>query len=1587
MKKITHCSLDYEKLVKGPFTCTDFASLVQSENNPFPNIRIQDYMVLGPFILETDGAFETEYLYEREKVLECDYLSSSGGERALVPFLGKREKNNYYSEEFAKWEKGMIKWDQLRFDTAENERADMFFKTEQRNCVYYASFYVRCEKESDAVICYENSGSLLYLNGELIDSKPYGRTKGIETTGNRVAVTFRAGLNLVMFKIRVGYICDTFDFGMSFCTVYPVLQRHAACGITSPGRTSAYLGTVKKPREVFPFFAGAFGGDCPPVTLEYSAAGYTGKIEIPAMKKGETAWLRYSVPTGKAEKTECISVKLGEAVGSTYVHTLPYCGFEGSELIDSSFHFDTTYHQEQRTYAMGALYITKCMAEKLRDNPRFKAVLSEVDYLHPFCSVFPEYRRVITDAFASHRAEADCFYNQPNDLTSSGEGFIRNLVYGQLYHRDVLGGETPVYSPGDVFGHCNQLSQICSKGGVRVLRWGKTIWGLDAAVRQMSPDGTALINDRCLWRESAMKYGFHASGESSHLASYYAAYPQNEDTSWQDETITKARHSVFSELDLTVAEDDRRTTEKDGVSKLDLSSRDITQHHSGVLLTRTDFKQANRLCENLLITAEKFSAMAALCGARYPEKALDKAWRQVLCAQHHDSVTGTNNEISFIDLMIEYREAAELAADIIKRACTFIAENADAHGEYPIFVFNPHTWKRRDICEITLPLYAESGFVLSDCNGKTYDFVIISKTENALKAYFTPNVPALGYAVYTLKKSDRALSPVSSRDNSDTIENEYYRIRVDAALGGGIVSLYDKKAKREVIADGCDGPANRVVVIREVPDRMETQHEIYTTGQKLFSSDYPATVTCEKNALCEKLTVTVKLDVIATVRQEITLTRGVKRIDMKTVTEDYQARDDLFTLTFPVNVKGGLAVYDDRCAAHIAGKSKNKLSFKTHQHASYSHSRILPSNQWAELGPTLTARVRGRGSFNIGMTSVIRHETKELVLSAETLLTALTKKAVPVTVFPDGEQHSYQKVIHFNEDLTNTDTRFVLSLDGTENLYENKLLSELKEGERQRFTHALSKNGIAVLVTRDCDNIFKKPIVTVLIKAASCEKLTAYIKDLSDSMAPSRAFTLKADVCACALGDADDYGIAIINNGTIACSVEGENMLNMMLFHTADFYGNHGKVTSDGQLVPEQKTHCFTYALYPHDGSYVTAGVYKKAYEFNDGLFSLSEVSVNGKNALPEKISFMECDGDFLITAVKAGGYPLASMKGNIGDITQRGIALRGFEPDGAAGVSKIKLGFSIDSLYGVNLLEEEKTPLHHLKRSFEIHSDACSIDSFSLGARRILPDCDKIIGAQAEPVQPVYVRSWEHDSGSLPMGYMASAGVISRKTEKLDDTTYRMSVSMANNRTDKSISGEMTLILPEGFKASKTVFPYNVEAGGVTEEYFTVTKPSTDAKGVTELRYTDEAQQFFDIYEFGYFNPEVTLTLDGGTVTATLINNTGSALRGELSIASPFESWSVGGFNRCALFGISPRTVPVEIADGERKEYVFTVSETDTSVFKAYWAAVKLMVNGRIHFGFARLAGEHHNRWTHEYWNRAVGENNGSLKKILEED
>lgn len=1577
--------------VKGKAAAVRFEDFLPTPECPEPSRRINDFIVLGPFVLETGGALETEYLYERHKVLDCDYLSDDGGEADMVPFLGLKCRNRYFGPEELEWTKGMQKWDCLRFDTGDYNACDRaLYATEQRNCVYYAAVYVDCRQEQDAVLCYETSGSLVYLNGVLVDNRPYGRVKGLIDYGNQVALRFHAGRNLLMFKIRTGYICDTIDLSMSNCALYPVITKSGSLGITYPMRTGAFVGTAQTPAQVFPAFAGAFG-DVPNGQITVRSGDYEQTHIVGELAAGECACVRLSLPSADTERLTAADIEVCQtgapcSTGHFALTTKVFDGFCGTEHIFSDFHFDTTYHQEQRVYALGAIHILKNMLEKLEKNPRFKAILSEVDYLHPYYSIFPEDRAFMRQMFLLGRAEADCFYNQPNEMTSSPEGLVRNLVHGQLYHRDVLGAITPVYGPGDVFGHPNQLSQLCRKGGCIGVYWGKSILGLDCLFTHVSPDGTGLIHSRGhTSRADAMRLGVGHCHASSNADAKVTAYPREDDTAWMEDTLTHAQFSVMSDFHEGVIRDDETCRRETGSPLIALCSRDISLYHAGVALTRTDLKQANRLAENLLITAEKFAAVACLYGAEYPEKALDKAWRQLLCGQHHDSITGTNNEISFVDLMIEYREAAELAADIVNRATAFLASGVVPRAQgRPVAVFNPHTWDRREPCIVTLPAGKRAAdFVMRDADGRDYP---LQSTGGAVSghtvALFLPRVPAMGYKMYYLTEKSGTDTVREGRDC--VIENAFYRLRVDSALGGGLVSVYDKKAKREVLKNGPDGPANRVVILREIPDRMETQHEFYTTGHKMVSSDFLADIQSVKGENFTRLVSKVRMGTVAVVRQEITLYTGVKRIDFKTVVEDYRDDDDLFTVTFPLDIQGARPVFDDRFAPQVRCESDKKLEFQTHQYAMVSRCQVYAANQWLDYGPTVTLKIKN-GTVNVGMTAIVRAETPSLHAAADTLLTALTKKAVPVTCYPDSTQApASTRLIHFNEDVMNTDTRFVLS-DGTaKNDYEEKLLATLKPARRAAFENALKNKGVATLFARDADNLIHKPIDVMLIKTATPQTMAEIIKSLADELAVSRFATLPATITADKPEVADDYGAAILNTGNLACSVERGGMLNLMLFHTAEFYGNIGNTTGGPELVPEQKTHVFTYALCPHQGSYREAEIYRRGLEFNDPLIAVSDFTPAANTPLPAQKSFLRSSHDFLVTAFKLTGYPMASLRGHHGDVYERGLTIRGFEPHGVTANTKLSFGFDARGACSVDLLDENPQPLPCGKNTLNITAPSHSIETFT-----VMPaeNADRIgaavLGAEKELVQPVYIRSWEHDLGTMPIGYLAMTGVIDRKVRVLDETTFCVDIHLVNNRPDTSAAGHAVLRVPEGWEADTQTVDYDLAPGDYISVPVRIKKPDADAQGLILLGYADDGQEFEDVFEVGCFKPEVSMEIYDERIVVTVTNLTAVTLSGELALATPVETWSVGGHNPFAFADIGPRTMKVAIGPGEQRDYAFAVTPMDFDMFPAYYAVAKLMVNGRLYFAYADRRGPRHNVWAHEFWGELAADG-GSIRKLL---
>jgi hypothetical protein len=1395
----------------------------------------------------------------------------------------------------------------------------------------------------------------MWMNGELFCNEPYGQAKGLRVGMTTKVARLRKGTNLLLVKLRPGYICDQIEFSLQEVRVAPLASAPGvplALGRIRP--TGFFRGSVDAPRQVVEaaLYNTAKVGVNAKVSLSAKALKSEEKTEV-FCEAGRITTVRLALPAPRDRRAAAKAVYRAAVDGKSVEAAMEYETAEppkhdGTVMVLSSFHFDTTYTQEQRVYAMGAFDIMRSYCDLHRQDPYFKSTISEIDYLKPYFDVFPEDRDVLLQVFRENRSNADVMYNQPNEQTCDGEALVRNFLYGQLFHGKVLGQICHAYGPGDVFGHPNQLSQIARKSGCMGVTWDKHIYNFPPFFDHLSLDGSVLPHKR----GGATMEEVHEMG----LSVTTGDIDQTPPSEWHASLMPKYFQATYHDLLSSI----HKEVQSKG-AHLPVTSRDMSLYHAATAMSRIDLKIANRLGENLLVEAEMFATMANLLGAKYPEKALDKAWRQVLCGQHHDSITGTHNEISYVDLVTSYREILELGTDVLNRSLDYLGAGVDAGKEgKTLVVFNPLAWERTDVVRATVRPGGAAGFTLRDPKGRNVAFEVLSTERNSKGGivaaeiqFLGEKLPSLGYRAYKVIPAAKAGLSERAIGKGTVIENEFFRIAVDPALGGGIVSLFDKKAKRELINGASGHVGNEIAALEEIPDRDESQHEFWTTGMKAFSRDYAADVELEKGPLSATLRARYALGDIGNFIQEITLTKGVRRIDFKTILVNYNLREvDLFCVTFPTTLQGASPVFEERFGTVVRNDSKNYLDFRTHQMVMFSDCAVYAANKWMEYGACGLLRM-GKNAYSLGMIGLI--SPKDDVLAAEGLMKTFVKKGITCTPWFD-EGGPYWGSYHHDMDEDLLYTRFRISLGSRgRNKYTKKLLKAQPAAVKKAFEARLQKNGHSFLFVKDADPADTSwPALPVLIiegktKADLDKALAKALANFSETATVS----LPAEIDATGEKHAvDNYGIAMLNN---ANSVEKGGTLCMMLSHPCLWYGGTNNFP-EGYLVPEQKHTVFQYALYPHEGDWREADTPREGYAYNYPLIAREVAKPSGKAFLPAEQAFLEVNADnVIVTAMKPFGNPIAAFEKNGASNAAKGIMLRCYETEGRDVEAKFRFATGMKAAWAANMLEDCQGALKLSGDALKLPVPAFSIETVGFEPRPVGKRLGgAVLGAEAEPVQPVWVRSWEHDAETMPMGYMPVVCSISRQVAEADGgKTLKVKVNAVNDYTDAPVSGKALIAVPKGWKATPAVVNFEIGPLGHQTTEVVVTRPGADASGQIKLRYDWDGQTFQDVLELGKaFDLDMKVENRGTAIVVTLTNPHEQAVEAEVAMVTPLETWSKGLVGPYALADISPRTQGISVEPKSTATLTFTVKTEDKRGMTgpdAYWAVAKLMSNGRM--------------------------------------
>ena len=1262
------------------------------------------------------------------------------------------------------------------------------------------------------------------------------------------------------------------------------------------------------------------------------------------------------------------------------------------------FHSDVIWLDDQRDYAVQLLGDVRQNLDICRVDPLYGVFLHELTYFKPYWDTHLADRAWIRELIRQGRVGSGGSHSEPTETVISGEGIVRNILYGRLFHERVIGDAPLIYAPWDVFGHCAQLSQILKKSRFLGAVWSKHILGFHAFFFHQSLDGTRMPHRRVSysypWRDIATEQDFldRLTCQLAEMKSYGFSCDVRIDagdfkppTGWmagasahlRDLTpriiVTGQGMNEFMKRAL------RETQERNLL--VPTTARDMSYYHLGTPLTRVEFKIANRLGENAIINAEKFGALAAHLGAKYPDLALDKAWRQLLLTQHHDAITGPCCDRVYFDAMASYREALDLSSEALGNALRYLAGAVDTRsaaprGEaIPLVVFNPLNWDRTDVCRLTISLpRGWTAARLVDQAGAEVPFDVISAKTQArsltAEIAFVAEVPSLGYRTFYLVRSDGQLEAPAPK-HAALIENEFFRLKVDPKLGGGIVSLYDKRVKRELL-DASRGPGNEVVALEEDPNRHEPPWEIWTTGPKDFSRDHPAQVEVVAGRVSQRLIVRGRAKNSGRT-QEIVLYRGLRRIDFITRLEDYRGgHDDLFVVTFPSALRGLEPVFEERFGACTRRKSQGYLDFRNWRFENNSGHGARAAYQWLaqsacarlQFGePGSTALTTGASAaFTLGMIALVHSHDRPVIESTYRLQERLIKKGIFCTPMHDDGERERRSRLNPEQDCTMPrevsddlplGTSFAMTLDlGSRNRYARKVLARVSARARAALKQRVERNGYGYLFALDAAMPEGWPALPVLIiSARDAHRLNQAVDALLDGFDETATIRLPADVNASGVHpQPDDYTLALANRGNVLNSLEADDTLVLFLFHTSAW----GREHLDFKAQPEKKTHVFTYALHPHQGDWRAGKDYRLGFEFNNPLLAAPADLHPGP--LPAAMSFLRTEPDHIVvTALKPHGNPTAEFKSQA---RADCFTLRLYEATGFPAQARLTWFQPLARVESANLLEEPEGAVPCAGDSFSDTVPPFSIQTYRLQpAPWHAPLAPAVLGREVEPVQPVHFRHWQHNAHAEPLGYSAVAlslrHALPEGTLKSERhiTITRFEVGVANNYQDRRLRGAVRLRPSEGWKMVPDAIDYDLNPGEHLTAEAVLAFASPRRQGLVKALLEHDGQTIQGVIEIG--EPSLLqweARLKGRRIIVSLRNPNDDIIEGGLNLISPLETWSPAEVGPLSILDINPRAAPFALGPKSEQAFEFKV-DAPAGPLPAYWAVVKVFYNGRVEY------------------------------------
>lgn len=520
---------------------------------------------------------------------------------------------------------------------------------------------------------------------------------------------------------------------------------------------------------------------------------------------------------------------------------------------------------------------------------------------------------------------------EPDLNMPDGESLVRQLLVGKRYFQHKFDVDVNIGWNPDSFGYNWQLPQIYKRSGVDSFVTQKMSWN-DTTVFPyklfwwQSPDGSKVL--------TYFPHTYNGTTEPVGLANDIAAYvpsthfpeimqlygvgdhgggPTRQEV---DEAVRLEEPStVFPKAEFSTArsffEDVRQSLKTGGLTLPTWNNELYLEYHRGCYTTQSETKKQIRHNEEQLENAEKFAALSFLeTGQPYSNSEFEGIWKKVLFNDFHDIMPGSGVGNNYTEALSSLKDASLASDKILHSSLDRLTAKINTQGlGVPFVIFNPLSWKRTEpvTVEVHTPGQGEKLEAIG-ADGKPLLSQVLS-TDNATQRtrlqVMVPDVPSLGYAVIHVTPASRTRSvPSTLKVNGTTIENQFFRMKIDAATGC-ITSLVVKSSNQETVAPG--GCANLLQTFVDRPP-VQDAWEIKFDGKSWDLKNPEEVKVVESGPERAVVRIKNKFQNSDFVR-DIVVYPDVPRIDVHTRVNWHESHI-LLKVGFPVNVQATKATFE-----------------------------------------------------------------------------------------------------------------------------------------------------------------------------------------------------------------------------------------------------------------------------------------------------------------------------------------------------------------------------------------------------------------------------------------------------------------------------------------------------------------------------------------------------------------------------------------------------------------------------------------------------------------------------------------------------